>query len=324
MQKLVHSPPSQVLGATRRFLPAVAAAFTLASAVAVTTVGASAASGNRATAVRQPPAPERLVFSSERDGNQDIYLANLDGSGLRRLTSHPAPDLIPRCSPDGRHVVFLRGGFTENGEIYRLDLVTGEERRLTDNAVRDSTPQWSADGRRIFFTRRVGQYDRIAVMNADGTGLSDLTSAAWHDTMPGVSPDGRTLVHHTYRYGRETELHLLDVVSGVSSRLTAAAGYDYEASFAGRDRVVFSSNRAGGHYRLYTTSLADGSVSLLADVGVDAWGSRYSSHSHAVAFSAGREGAWRLMTVDVNGGVVRPLIPDGFSNSSPDWCQARQ
>ncbi|MDX1748205.1 MAG: hypothetical protein R3324_19900, partial [Halobacteriales archaeon] len=47
-----------------------------------------------------------LLFVSNRDGNNEIYRMNLDGSGLRRLTDHPADDRNPRPSPDGREVVF--------------------------------------------------------------------------------------------------------------------------------------------------------------------------------------------------------------------------
>lgn len=264
---------------------------------------------------------ERIVFASTRAGNTDIYTANLDGTALRRLTTDPLEDEIPRCSPDGRHAVFLRGGFSERGELYRVDLATGEEQRLTSNDVRDSTPQWSADGRQIFFTRRVNRHDRIAVMNADGTGVKYLTGEeGWHDTMPGVSPDGRTLVHHTYRYGRETELHLLDVETGATRRLTTHSGLDYEASFAGRDLVVFSSNRDGGHYRLYVLSTADGAVRLLADTGADIWAGRYSPRSNAVLFHTGRDGQWRLMRVPLEGGTPTAVMADGFSNASGDWC----
>lgn len=56
-----------------------------------------------------PPASEvepRVVFVSNRDGNDEIYSMKTDGSGLLRLTNHTARDGRPAWSPDGRHVVF--------------------------------------------------------------------------------------------------------------------------------------------------------------------------------------------------------------------------
>jgi len=46
----------------------------------------------------------RIVFTSERDGNGEIYVMNADGSGLTRLTNNPARDIEPSWSPDGRRI----------------------------------------------------------------------------------------------------------------------------------------------------------------------------------------------------------------------------
>jgi Tol biopolymer transport system component len=260
---------------------------------------------------------EPLVFASERHGNTDLYLS--DGGTLQRLTQDPAADELPRCSPDGRYIAFRRGG-VDGGEIYRLDRRTGEELRLTNDQVRDSTPAWSADGRQIYFTKRTGKHDRVAVMNADGSNVRFLTGDDWHNTHPGVSPDGREIVHHTYRYGGDTELQVITLESGASRRLTNTPGYDYEPSFAGPGRVIFSSNRDGDHYRLYVFDMASGSTRLLADAGADAWASRYSPVSNSVIFNAGKPGAWRLFQVGIDGGTPLRILDDGFSNHTGAWC----
>ena len=66
-------------------------------------VGAGGAEGNPEAS----PDGERLVFMSRRDGNWEVYTANLDGSGLRRLTNNPANDGLPTWSPDGRYIAFV-------------------------------------------------------------------------------------------------------------------------------------------------------------------------------------------------------------------------
>jgi Tol biopolymer transport system component len=147
---------------------------------------------------------------------------------------------------------------------------------------------------------------------------------AWErDVMPALSMDGDSLVHHTYRYGKEAQLQVLSLADGQSRRLTTAAGNDYEASFAGNDAVVFSSNRAGSHYRIYFMPLAGAQdARLLADTGADAWGPRPSARTGDVLFHTGTPGKWRLMIVNVAGGPVRPLFNDGTSKSTADWCPA--
>jgi serine/threonine protein kinase len=53
------------------------------------------------------PDGRRLAFMSSRDGNWEVYTANLDGSGLQRLTHDPANDGLPTWSPDGRWLAFV-------------------------------------------------------------------------------------------------------------------------------------------------------------------------------------------------------------------------
>lgn len=272
------------------------------------------------TSVPSSPRTEPLIaFASTRGGNTDLYMAAMDGTGLRRLTTDPAPDQFPRCSPDRRSILFVRGE-GDSSELYRLDLADGSQHRLTDDRARDSTPGWSPDGAWVYFTRRDGPHDRIAAIRPDGSGLRFLTDGRTsHDTMPAVSPNGQKLVHHTYRYGRDTELHLIDLPSGTSRRLTAREGFDYEASFAGNDQIVFSTDSDGGHFKLFILEAETGSVHLLADTGADAWGPRHSPTTAYVLFYTGKGDSWRIMRVAL-GGTPEPVLDDGFSNSAPDWC----
>ena len=49
----------------------------------------------------------RIAFTSSRDGNQEIYYMNRDGSGLRRVTNSPTIDVTPTWSPTGQQIAFV-------------------------------------------------------------------------------------------------------------------------------------------------------------------------------------------------------------------------
>jgi tetratricopeptide (TPR) repeat protein/predicted Ser/Thr protein kinase len=66
-----------------------------------------AAAGGMEANPEASPDGQRVAFMSLRDGNWEIYVANLDGSGLRRLTDNPANDGLPAWSPDGRFIAFV-------------------------------------------------------------------------------------------------------------------------------------------------------------------------------------------------------------------------
>jgi tetratricopeptide (TPR) repeat protein/predicted Ser/Thr protein kinase len=66
-----------------------------------------AVAGGNETNPEASPDGKRVAFMSQRDGNWEVYVANLDGSNLQRLTHDSASDGLPTWSPDGRHIAFV-------------------------------------------------------------------------------------------------------------------------------------------------------------------------------------------------------------------------
>lgn len=89
------------------------------------------------------PDGRRLAFTSRRDGNTDVYLAELGRppADARRLTTSPGEELSPAWSADGAALVFVsdRDG---NRQLYVLGLTGGPELRLTDGDIADYDPKW--------------------------------------------------------------------------------------------------------------------------------------------------------------------------------------
>ena len=94
------------------------------------------------------PKGQQVAFMSQRQGNWDVYVANLDGSNLRRLTDSPANDGLPAWSPDGRTIAFVtdREG---PWAIWAMRPDGSQQRRLfeiggpLDGQVRDAAPHES-------------------------------------------------------------------------------------------------------------------------------------------------------------------------------------
>src|SRR5256885_2144983 len=135
----------------------------------------------------------KIAFVSDRDGNNEIYTMNADGTGATRLTSNPALDANPTWSHDGTKIAFVRGGFGSE-QIYVLDadlchecIGTGPT-NLSQSASRNLGPAWSPDGTRILFaSSRDGNFELYAI-NPDGTGVTRLTSNTVSDTEPNCQP----------------------------------------------------------------------------------------------------------------------------------------
>ena len=123
------------------------------------------------------PLHAKIVFYSDRDGNDEIYTMKPDGSNQTRLTFNEASDTYPAWSPDGRQIAFQsdRDG---NDEIYVMDADSTNQRNLTNHPASDSFADWSPDGSQIIFSskRKVDGIRPINlfIMDSDGADVEQL------------------------------------------------------------------------------------------------------------------------------------------------------
>ena len=190
-------------------------------------------------------AQARIAFASDRDGNWEIYVMDVNGGNPRNLTNDPSDDRDPSWSPDGKRIVFFsnRDGHVIDGrptsEIYVMDADGGNPQNLTNDRNDDRFPSWSPDGKRIaFVSDRDGppRYFDIYVMDADGGNLQRLTSDPRDDRNPSWSPDGERIVFGARREGHfETkfavtyEIYVMDADGGNQQRLTENRKNDWQS-----------------------------------------------------------------------------------------------
>lgn len=118
----------------------------------------------------------KIAFSSNRDGNYEIYVMDEDGTNQYQLTKSPGNNTRPSWSSDGCFLAFVsdRDG---NDEIYRINADGSNSRNLTNNSAADRFPTWSPDGTSILVeSKRSGKW-AIYIMNADGTNQRLLTNS---------------------------------------------------------------------------------------------------------------------------------------------------
>ncbi|MYG19029.1 MAG: hypothetical protein F4208_05555, partial [Gemmatimonadales bacterium] len=123
------------------------------------------------------PDGDQIAFTTDRDGNSEIYVMNTSGSGVTRLTDHSRHDIRPSWSPDGDKIAFEseRDG---NREIYVMNADGSEVTRLTDHSAFDYSPAWSSDGTKIAFVSDRDGNREIYVMNVPSTDSSASSRAA--------------------------------------------------------------------------------------------------------------------------------------------------
>jgi dipeptidyl aminopeptidase/acylaminoacyl peptidase len=127
----------------------------------------------------------------------DVWAMDLDGTNRRPVVVLPGEQLYPSYSPDMKQIVFATDPpGSERRRIDVMDMAAGVVKTLFDAGptIDDAAPAWSPDGRQIAFESARDGDKEIYVMNADGSGVRQVTQNTIHDEGPAWSPDGTKFV----------------------------------------------------------------------------------------------------------------------------------
>ncbi|MBK7630187.1 MAG: PD40 domain-containing protein [Ignavibacteriales bacterium] len=172
------------------------------------------------------PKGDKIVFTSLRNGDPEIYTMNLDGSDQTRLTFEKGYDGGPFFSADGSKIVFRASrpntpeemsdynDLVENGyvrpsalEIYVMDADGKNMKQITNLGKASFAPFFHPSGKKIIFSSNYqGDNPRdfnLFMINIDGTGLERITFNPSFDGFPMFSPDGKYFVFGSNRFNKK-------------------------------------------------------------------------------------------------------------------------
>ncbi len=142
------------------------------------------------SAVRsEAPTSGKIVFTSTRDGNSEIYIMNPDGSDQVNLSRDNAEDSKPVWSPNGEQILFVsdRDG---PPDLYVMDSDGSRVRRVFGSRKYRSNPSWSPDGRKITYVEGPESDANIYTATIRGKFVERVAAGS----MPSWSPNGREIV----------------------------------------------------------------------------------------------------------------------------------
>ena len=172
------------------------------------------------------PSGDKIVFTTLRDGDPELYVMNLDGTEQTRLTFEKGYDGGAFFSPDGKKIVFRASrpvtdeqlvdynDLVENGyvrpsalEIFIMDADGKNMKQITNLGKASFAPFFHPSGEKIIFsTNYNGDSPRdfnLWMINVDGTGLERITYNSSFDGFPMFSPDGKYLVFGSNRFNKK-------------------------------------------------------------------------------------------------------------------------
>jgi Tol biopolymer transport system component len=160
---------------------------------------------------------KKVIFTSVRDGDLNLWSADLDGSHLTELTKKLGYDGGAVFSPDGKNILWRAHYPTAPDDVkdykdklaqelvapMKMELMIADAdgknaKQITDYGCASFAPAFSPDGKKIIFSSNKNKCDSryfdLFLINPDGTGLEQVTSAGDFNSFPMFSPDGKHLV----------------------------------------------------------------------------------------------------------------------------------
>ena len=286
----------------------------------------------------------RLLFTSDRDGNAEIYRKDGPGGAEVNLTKNAAKDANAVWSPDGTRIAFTsdRSG---HSNIYVMNADGSNVQRITQNEsgvdVRVYDPAWSPDGTRVAFVSSfMGELSSLLVVNMNGLGNVRRLGAFTEVADPAWSPDGTRIAVSAresfingagggplVRFG----IYVLNADGSGETRVAESVltfdSFSYPPEGSGPAwspdgrRLAFTSVR-DGNPEIYTITATGGDPRRVTDHPArdthPAWLAGGGGTSR-IAFTSDRSGRREIYTVDTQTGETARLTEGPGNNTDPDW-----
>ena len=271
----------------------------------------------------------QIIFTSDRDGDPEIYVMDADGSNPKRLTHEPGRDAHPYFSRASFKVLFQSP--RANGKDTNIWAMAADGSRilqLTDLEGFAGVPVYSKNEMWVAFQWRAtsdftdGEKWRICLMRGDGSGFRVITPGDANDQVPGFSADGQRLLFFSDRTGRN-QLYTMSK-DGSDVQPVARSEFDDSSGQWSPDgeQIVFASERDGSTDVYVMNADGSGPRRLTHDVAVER-GPVWSPNGTKITFSSNADGPSAIYVMNADGSERTrvppvPALPLGDRSGPPD------
>jgi len=206
---------------------------------------------------RWSPDRKRLLYTSFKNRNPDIYEFNVETGRSRVFSARQGLNLAGGYSPDGSQLV-LTLSLEKNPDVYLMDLSDGSLRPLTHDFGAAASPTFSPDGEQVAFVSDRSGNPEVHILDFSTGRTQRLTRLNWCDS-PSWSPTGEWIVFAGRANNKDPmDLFLVDITGTHVRQLTHGEGTNEDPTWSPDGRFIAFTSTRNGKRRLYVMN-ADGS-----------------------------------------------------------------
>ncbi|MDX2076489.1 MAG: PKD domain-containing protein [bacterium] len=260
------------------------------------------------------PNNDYFVFSSDRDGNWEIYVAPTDGdlNTAQRVTfNETAIDTDPTWGPN--NYIVYESSRNGNWDLVMVDVTTGVEYQVTDSPSNEMNPAWSPDGSKILYQSDVNSSPLIVdwqVFELDLTTMTvrRLTSEEFGAVDPAYSPDGNRIVYRTHTAMTDSVIKVMNGDLSGNVAVTSTVENATTPVFSPSGRYLAYQSNADGDLDIYVHEFATGLTRKLTDNTIDDFAPTWLCGDDRLVFTSEIYGNPDIFEVDVEPITASPIL----------------
>lgn len=257
----------------------------------------------------------RIAYINKSGGRYTLQVADADGENARTMVSSKEPIISPAWSPEGNRIAYV--SFEKKKPIVYVQTLSGQRHVVASFKGNNSAPAWSPDGNQLAVVLTHAANSQIYTINADGSGLKQVTKSSSIDTEPTWSNDGQWIYFSSDRGGRP-QIYKVSSGGGSPQRVSFEGAYNVSPRFSPDGKSLAMIRNDGGRFRVALQDLASGQVQLLSEGNQDESPS-FAPNGRVILYAtrSGNRGA--LAAVSADGRVKQRLKDSGGDIREPAW-----
>ena len=249
---------------------------------------------------------KKIVFTSTKTGNEDIFSMNIDGTELTQLTDNPSNDMYPQVTPDGRKILYT-SDINGTWQIMSMNTDGSEKKQLTNGRYRSGFPTMTFEGKYIFYEVYIENNWELFRMNADGTNQTRLTfSPGIDDWHPFAHPFEFKIIFESGAVGNE-DIYFMDYNGSNIQRISDFQIRKRVPSISKDGKYIVFAGYEQDHSSIFIMNSDGSELKKLTDNGANNVQPAISPDNQLITFYSNISGNHEIYIMNLDGSDIRKL-----------------